>query len=76
MERRCDLIERFLDQADPPAFIEQFTFLHAVALEARGQDSNEAIITLEQFLEEYPGSPLIHDARLKLGTPLYRITTA
>ena len=66
-ETALRLIEPFLDQAEPPAFIEQFTFLHAVALEAQGQ-SSQAIITLEQFLEEYPGSPLIHDARLKLGT--------
>ena len=61
------LIERFLDQSNPPIFIEQFTFLHAVALEAAGQ-GNHAITTLEQFLEEYPGSALIHDARLRLGT--------
>ena len=61
------LIERFLDQAEPPAFIEQFSFLHAVALAAQGQDK-QAIVTLEQFLEEYPGSPLVHDARLRLGT--------
>ena len=61
------LIDRFLDQSDPPIFIEQFTFLHAVALEAEGQ-GNQAITTLEQFLEEYPGSALIHDARLRLGT--------
>ena len=61
------LSERFLDQSNPPIFIEQFTFLHAVALEAEGQ-GNQAITTLEQFLEEYPGSALIHDARLRLGT--------
>ena len=66
-EAALRLIEPFLDQSEPPAFIEQFTFLHAVALEAQGQ-SNQAIITLEQFLEEYPGSPLAHEARLKLGT--------
>ena len=41
--------------------------MHAAALEAQGQ-SNQAIITLEQFLEEYPGSPLAHEARLRLGT--------
>ena len=61
------LIERFLDQSEPPAFIEQFTFLHAAALEAQGQDS-QAIVILEQFLEEYPGSRLAHEARLRLGT--------
>ncbi len=61
------LIERFLDQADTPAFIEQFSFLHAITLEARGQ-VNQAIPTLEQFLEEFPGSTLAHDARLRLGT--------
>ncbi len=61
------LIEPFLDQSEPPAFIEQFTFLHAAALEAQGQDS-QAIVTLEQFLEEYPGSRLAHEARLRLGT--------
>ena len=59
-------LERFLDQSDPPAFIEQFTLLHAVALEAQGQD-NQAVLTLERFLEAYPGSPLVHDARLRLG---------
>ena len=61
------LIERFLDQADTPAFIEQFSFLHAITLEAEGQ-VNQAIPTLEQFLEEFPGSTLAHDARLRLGT--------
>ena len=61
------LIERFLDQSDPPIFIEQFSFLHAIALEAEGQFS-QAITTLEQFLEEFPGSTLAHDARLRLGT--------
>ena len=61
------LSERFLDQSNPPIFIEQFTFLHAVALEAAGQ-GNQAITTLEEFLEEFPGSALIHDARLRLGT--------
>ena len=66
-EAALHLIERFLYQPEPPAFIDQFTFLHAVALEAQGQD-NQAIVTLEQFLEEYPGSPLALEARLKLGT--------
>lgn len=61
------LIERFLDQSDPPIFIEQFSFLHAIALEAEGQFS-QAMTTLEQFLEEFPGSTLAHDARLRLGT--------
>lgn len=61
------LIERFLDQSDVPAFIEQFSFLHAIALEAEGQ-FNQAIPTLEQFLEEFPDSMLAHDARLRLGT--------
>ena len=61
------LIKRFLDQSDVPAFIEQFSFLHAIALEAEGQ-SNQAIPALEQFLEEFPGSTLAHDARLRLGT--------
>ena len=61
------LIERFLDQSDTPTFIEQFTFLHAIALEAEGQ-LNQAVTTLEQFLEEFPGSTLAHDARLRLGT--------
>ena len=61
------LIERFLDQSDTPTFIEQFTFLHAIALEAEGQ-LNQAITTLEQFLEEFPGSTLAHDVRLRLGT--------
>ena len=66
-EAALQLIERFLDRSEPPAFIEQFTFLHAEALEAQGQDS-QAIVTLEQFLEEYPGSRLAHEARLRLGT--------
>ncbi len=61
------LLERFLDQSDTPAFADQFTFLHAIALEAEGQ-FNQAITTLEQFLEEYPGSALANHARLKLGT--------
>ncbi len=61
------LIERFLDQSDTPVFIEQFSFLHAIALEAEGQ-FNQAIPALEQFLEEFPGSTLAHDARLRLGT--------
>ncbi len=61
------LIEFFLNQSHPPAFIDQFTFLHAVALEAQGE-GNHAITLLEQFLEEYPASRLIHDARLMLGT--------
>lgn len=61
------LIERFLDQSDTPAFADQFTFLHTIALEAEGQFS-QAITTLEQFLEEYPGSTLANNARLKLGT--------
>ena len=61
------LIERFLDQSDTPVFIEQFSFLYAIALEAEGQ-FNQAITTLEQFLEEFPGSTLAHDARLRLGT--------
>ncbi len=60
------LIEPFLDRSDPPAFVEEFTFLHAVALEAQPQPG-QAIVTLEQFLEEYPGSPLVHAARLRLG---------
>lgn len=60
------LIERFLDQSDPPIFIEQFSFLHAIALEAEGQ-FNQAMTTLEQFLEEFPGSTLAHDTRLRLG---------
>lgn len=60
------LIERFLDQSDTPTFLEQFTFLHAIALEAEGQ-LNQAMTTLEQFLEEFPGSTLGHDARLRLG---------
>lgn len=61
------LIEQFLDQSDTPAFIEQFSFLHAIALEVEGQ-FNQAIPALEQFLEEFPGSTLAHDARLRLGT--------
>ncbi len=61
------LLERFLDQSDTPAFADQFTFLHAIALEVEGQ-FNQAIATLEQFLEEYPGSALANHARLKLGT--------
>ena len=61
------LIERFLDQADPRASIDEFTFLQALALEAQDQP-DQAVSTLEQFLEEYPGSPLVHDARLRLGT--------
>ena len=61
------LIERFLDQSGALAFIEQFSFLHAMALEAEGQ-FNQAIPTFEQFLEEFPGSTLAHDARLRLGT--------
>ncbi len=61
------LIEWFLDQSDPPVFIEQFSFLYAIALEAEGQ-FNQAITTLEQFLEEFPGSTLTLDARLRLGT--------
>ncbi len=61
------LIERFLDQSDTPAFIEQFSFLHAIALEAEGQ-FNQAIPALEQFLEEFPGSTSAHDARLRLGS--------
>ena len=61
------LIERFLDQSQPPAFIDQFTFLYAVALEAQGE-RQQAIVILEQFLEEYPVSLLSHDARLMLGT--------
>ena len=61
------LIERFLDQADPHASIDEFTFLQALALEAQGQP-DQAVSTLEQFLEEYPGSPLVHDARLRLGS--------
>lgn len=61
------LIEQFLDQSNTPAFIEQFSFLHAIALEVEGQ-FNQAIPTLEQFLEEFPGSTLAHDARLRLGT--------
>ena len=60
------LIERFLDQSDTLVFIEQFSFLHAIALEAEGQ-FNQAITTFEQFLEEFPGSTLAHDARLRLG---------
>ena len=66
-EAALRLIERFLDQSETPVFVEQFTFLHAVALEAQGQDG-QAIITFEQFLEEYPGSPRAHEARLRLGT--------
>ena len=61
------LIERFIDQSDTPVFIEQFSFLHAIALEAEGQ-FNQAITVLEQFLEEFPGSTLAHNARLRLGT--------
>ena len=61
------LIERFLDQSDTPVFIEQFSFLYAIALEAEGQ-FNQAVTILEQFLEEFPGSTLAHDARLRLGT--------
>ncbi len=61
------LIEQFLDQSNTPAFIEQFSFLHAIALEVEGQ-FNQAIPALEQFLEEFPGSTLAHDARLRLGT--------
>ncbi len=61
------VIERFLDQSDAPVFIEQFSFLHAIALETEGQ-FDQAITTLEQFLEEFPGSTLVHDARLRLGT--------
>ena len=66
-EAALRLIERSLDQSETPVFVEQFTFLHAVALEAQGQDT-QAIITLEQFLEEYPGSPRANEARLRLGT--------
>ena len=66
-EEALRLIERFLDQSDPLAFIDRFTFLHAVALQARGQP-HHAITILEQFLEEHPASPLLHDARLTLGT--------
>ena len=61
------LIERFLDQAGPHASIDEFTFLQALALEAQDQP-DQAVSTLEQFLEEYPGSPLVHAARLRLGT--------
>lgn len=60
------VIERFLDQSDAPVFIEQFSFLHAIALETEGH-FDQAITTLEQFLEEFPGSTLTHDARLRLG---------
>ena len=60
------LIERFLDRSDTPVFIEQFSFLYAIALEAEGQ-FNQAVTTLEQFLEEFPGSTLVHEARLRLG---------
>ena len=65
-EAALRLIERVLDQPEAPALVDQFTFLHAVALEAQGQDG-QAIVILEQFLEEYPGSPLAHEARLRLG---------
>lgn len=66
-EEALRLIEQFLDQSPPLFFADQFTFWHAVALHAQGQDQ-PAIVILEQFLEEYPSSPLIHDARLLLGT--------
>ena len=65
-EAALGLIERFLDQSDPPAFIDEFTFLQAVVLNTQGQP-HQAVTTLEQFLEEYPGSPLVHEARLRLG---------
>ncbi len=65
-EAALPLIERFLDRSGQLAFIDRFTFWHAVTLEAQGQQ-NQAVSTFEQFLEEYPGSPLVHDARLRLG---------
>ncbi len=65
-EEALRLLERVFDQSDPPAFPERFTFLHAVALDAQGH-VKEAIILLEQFLEDYPDSSLVHEARLRLG---------
>ena len=60
------LIGRFLDRSSPPSLIDRFTFFHAVALQAQGQEET-AIILLEQFLEDYPASALTHKARLRLG---------
>ncbi len=61
------LIEPFLEQTPPPARLDHFIFWHAVALNTQG-DANHAIIVLEQFLEEYPVSPLTGKAQLMLGT--------
>ncbi len=61
------LIETFLNRVPPPALIHQFTFAYAIALHMQG-DHDQAIVILEQFLEEYPASPLIHEAQLRLGT--------
>ncbi len=65
-EMAIGLIEAFLDHVPPPILIDQFTFLHAVALHRQGDDT-QAIAVLEQFLEEYPASPLMHEAQLRLG---------
>ena len=65
-EAALSLIKPFLARVPPPALIDQFTFLYAVALHRQG-DNNQAIVILEQFLEEYPASPLIHKAQLRLG---------
>ena len=61
-----ELIEPFLDRVPPPALIDHFTFLYAVALHMEGDD-NQAIVILEQFLEEYQDSLLTREAQLRLG---------
>ncbi len=66
-ETALRLIEPFLDRIPPPDLIDHFTFWYAMALHRHGDD-DQAIVVLEQFMEDYPASPLIHEASLRLST--------
>lgn len=60
------MLEKFMESGFSSPQADAYHFLHAKALEAKGE-TKHAIIILEQFLEEYPISSLTDDARLLLG---------
>jgi len=59
-------LEETFESGMPSFRADELTFLHAQALQEKGE-TKQAVIILEQFLEENPLSPHTDDARLLLG---------
>ncbi|MDA0738311.1 MAG: penicillin-binding protein activator [Nitrospirae bacterium] len=60
------ILEDFVESGSTSPQADALTFLHAQALQAKG-DTKQAIIILEQLLEEYPISSFMDEAGLLLG---------